>query len=141
MAQETEQKAFSVEVYTPLGLLLKGTALSVKLPLEDGEAGVGTNHRQYTGLLGTGIMEFKCMDSSSVKRIALDRGFCSVASNTLTVLADAADLPETIDRDHYAEDREQLQALVQADHRDNPEQQRAIAKLRRIEAIDRLISH
>lgn len=141
MAQETEQQAFSVEVFTPRGPLLQGTALSVKLPLNDGEAGVGINHRQYTGLLGTGIMEFKCQDSNSVKRIALDRGFCSFASNTLTVLADAAELPETIDRDNYAKDREKLQALVQADHRDNPEQKQAIASLRRIEAIDRLISH
>lgn len=141
MAQETELGTFTVRVFTPVGLLFEGEASSVKLPLSDGEAGILVNHRQYTGLIGTGIMEFKDSLSGTVKRLVLDGGFCSYAANVLTVLADSAALPESIDRDSYASDREVLQKRLQDGHRDHPEQLVAYSKLKRIEAIDRLISH
>ncbi|MCB0335580.1 MAG: ATP synthase F1 subunit epsilon [Bdellovibrionales bacterium] len=136
-----QSAAFAVELLTPLGKVLESRTFEVKLPTVDGQIGILTRHIPYIGLVGTGLIEFVTHDTNEVVRAVVAGGFCSFSGNTLTVLADHVDLPEDVDADSYAEQRETLQAIIAKGNQDTHEVQRAREDLARIEAIDRLISH
>ena len=132
---------FKIEVYTPAGKALQGSSDDVKLPSSGGEIGVLSNHRKYVGAAGTGVMEFKCHDSGDVKRAVISGGFIGFDGRILKILADFVDLPETVDTETYALDREELKAVATSGNVDSPEAELARQKLARIEAIEKLISH
>ena len=131
---------FSIRLYTPEGLALEGEAVSVKVPTENGIIGILPKHVQYTGLLGTGILEFETPDKQ-VKQTVISSGFCSFADNSLVILADSIDLPDTLDKDTYAEKRQELKSKIEKLSAYDPEWSVAKAKLERIKAIDRMIGH
>ncbi|MCB0318235.1 MAG: ATP synthase F1 subunit epsilon [Bdellovibrionales bacterium] len=131
---------FSIKLYTPEGLALEGQATSVKVPTEHGIIGILPKHVQYTGLLGTGILEFETPDRQ-VKQTVISGGFCSFSNNSLVILADAVDLPEKLDKDNYANQRQELKSKLEKLSSFDPEWKLAKEKLDRIKAIDRMIGH
>ncbi|MEZ4754973.1 MAG: hypothetical protein R3A13_11825, partial [Bdellovibrionota bacterium] len=102
--------------------------------------GILPKHVQYTGLLGTGILEFETPDGQ-VKQSVISGGFCSHSDEGLVILADGVDLPETLDKDHYGDNRQDLKAKVEKLSAYDPQWKAAKDKLDRIKAIDRMIGH
>ena len=85
-------ESFELKVFTPVGLALEATVTSVTLQGSDGQLGILPGHANYLGLLGTGPLEYTVAGTSGSKRIGIEGGFCTFASNTLSVLADSADV-------------------------------------------------
>lgn len=132
---------FAIEVYTPKGKALEGRSDAVKLPTENGEIGILNRHRKYVGILGLGVMQYFCKEEDQAKRAVITGGFCSFSGDRLLILADAIDLPETVDRDDYASERQELSDFIKSGNMDDEDRVLAGKKLARIEAIDTLISH
>ena len=130
---------FQLKVFTPEGLALDDSTGSVSLPAKDGEVGILPQHVSYTGILGTGILEYAPAGSGSKKRVVVSGGFCNFSGDSLTLLADSIDFPENIDRSNYGKDRAALESVIKEGNAGSPEFQAASDKLARIDAIDRLL--
>ncbi|MCI5066345.1 ATP synthase F1 subunit epsilon [bacterium] len=132
---------FTLRICTPKGIFLEEAVQEVTLPSSQGEMGILPGHADYTGLVGTGVMEFVAAPSNTPRRVVISGGFISYQGDTLTILSDVADSSESIEKENYAAERATLQEQVESEMMDSPEWTRARTALDRIEAIDELISH
>ena len=80
--------SFKLRIYTPAGLLHEEVVTAVTLPSSTGEIGVLPKHCKYTGVLGSGNLNYT-LPSGDKKKITLAGGFCTFNMDTLEVLADA----------------------------------------------------
>ena len=133
--------SFEVAVYTPAGEVFSGKTSSVKVPTAMGEIDILAGHQDYVSVLGTGIFQYRCEESDTVRRAVVCGGFVRFVGKQLSVLADSVDVPENVDKDSYSDRREEFSQAVSKGSLHEPEIVDAQQQLRRIEAIDRLISH
>ena len=131
--------SFNLRILTPAGTQYQGAVSSVKLVTADGEIGILPGHVKYVGLLGTGVMEFTPVTGTAALKAVVSGGFCRYAGETLEVLADTVDLPETIDRANYAKRRAEFEKIVNSESLDSPDWIAAKEQLSRIEAIEGLV--
>lgn len=136
--------SFRLKLYTPAGVAFEGDVLDVTVPVSDGtvthgEIGILPNHAKYTGLLGTGLIEYRLKEGSERKRAVISGGFCSFSNNTLAVLSDSIDTTESVDPDRYSTEREALRSFVAGSDGYSDEWAIAAAKLARIDAIEKLL--
>lgn len=129
---------FTLEVYTPAGKVFAGSASAAKLPSSKGEIGILPGHVPYVGVLGTGVLELTGSEGS--KRIAVSGGCVSVVGGTVSILADNAVTPQSVDPD-YDQDRQALVEQLDGASLYAPETKRAQQKLAMIEAVDALVSN
>jgi len=132
--------SFTLKVFTPAGLLVEAVVTSVSLPTSQGEVGILPQHVNYVALLGTGILQYAMASGQSAK-LVIAGGFCSFSDEHLTVLADAVDAPENVDRSTYGAERANLQKVLQGGDSSDPQWAVAQQKLARIEALDQLVMH
>ena len=130
--------SFKLRIVTPVGVAVEADVSSVTIPSTEGEIGILPHHCQYTGLVGIGILTYNSTDGATV-RIAVSGGFCQFVGDTLTVLADASYAADTVDRAHYATERNDLQKIVDVEDTQSSAWIVAREKLSRIEAIDSLL--
>lgn len=131
--------SFALKIVTPRGLERETKATAVTLPAANGEIGVFPGHVKYNGLLGIGLMTVT-ETSGATTHSVVSGGFCTFADGVMTVLADAVDTPDSVDRLNYAKEREQLLELSKGGGEVDPQWMVAQEKLARIDAIDRLLS-
>ena len=86
---------FALRIVSPEGNILKEEVEFVVLPGGAGELGILPNHSALIAGLDIGVIRYTL--NSTVKRVAITGGFVEVADNAATVLADTAELSETID--------------------------------------------
>ena len=86
---------FSLQIVSPEGNVLKEEVEFVVLPGGAGELGILPNHSALIAGLDIGVIRYTL--NSTIKRVAITGGFVEVADNAATVLADTAELSETID--------------------------------------------
>lgn len=134
-----ESENFTLKVYTPAGLHTKVDVASVSLPSVAGEVGVLPQHTRYTGLVGTGIMEFTPSAGGQSVKMVLSGGFASFTGNVFTILADSVDSRESVDKATYATRRAEYQKVVDEGNTYTPEWELAKEKLARLNAIDALL--
>ena len=132
-------ESFVLKIVTPRGLERQSDVTAVTLPSARGEIGVLPGHAKYNGLLGVGIMSLTETGGQTIKMV-LAGGFCTFADGVMTVLADAVDTAETVDRQSYAKEREALIEQTKSGGEIDPQWTLALEKLARIDAIDRLLS-
>src|SRR5512139_2508909 len=87
---------FQLRIVTPRAQLLDEPVLEVTAPGTAGEFGVLPNHITFLTSLEPGIITVK--STAGTKRLAVRGGFAEVADNVMTILADAAELTDGIDR-------------------------------------------
>ena len=87
---------FQLRIVTPRALLLDEPVLEVTAPGTAGEFGVLPNHITFLTSLEPGTITVKT--GSGTRRFAVRGGFAEVADNVMSILADAAELAEDIDR-------------------------------------------
>lgn len=86
---------FSLSIVSPEGNVLKEDVEFVVLPAKSGELGILPNHAPLIAGMDIGVIRYTV--NGSIKRAAVAGGFVEVVDNSATVLADAAELSETID--------------------------------------------
>lgn len=132
-------EAFALKIVTPRGLEREVEATAVTLPSANGEMGVFAGHVKYNGLLGIGLMTVT-ETSGGTSHLVVSGGFCTFADGVMTVLADAVDTADSVDRQGYAKERDQLLERSKGGGEIDPQWSLAQEKLARIDAIDRLLS-
>ena len=133
------EATFDVNVYTPAGLVLNDQTSSITLPTANGEIGVLPAHTSYTGILGTGVVEFKSASSGNTIRLVISEGFCSFVDNRLEILADAVDTKEKVDSGSYDLKRHELESKLVDTDTTSLDWKAAKVALERIAALDQLL--
>lgn len=133
-------ESLELKIFTPAGLQIEDRATTVTLASSQGEIGILPRHTRYTGLLGTGVMTYLATETSQPVRLVVSNGFCTVNGESLTILADAIDTLQSVNRNTYAGDRTALQKTIAGGNTLDPAWTLAQTRLARIEAIDSLIA-
>ncbi len=87
---------FHFELVSPEKLLFSGDVEQVDLPGIEGDFGVLADHAPMVTTLRPGILTVRAPGGE--QKIVVLGGFAEVSASGLTVLADAAEAPENIDR-------------------------------------------
>jgi F-type H+-transporting ATPase subunit epsilon len=95
---------FSLRIVSPEGNVLKEDVEFAVLPGGLGELGILPNHAPLISGLNVGVLRYTL--NSTIKRVAITGGFVEVIDNSVTVLADAAELSEEIDLTRAVEAKE-----------------------------------
>jgi F-type H+-transporting ATPase subunit epsilon len=88
--------SFHFELVSPEKLLFSGEVEQVDLPGDEGDLGVLANHAPMVTTLRPGILTVRA--AGGEQKIVVLGGFAEVSASGLTVLADAAEAAESIDR-------------------------------------------
>ena len=119
----------SLTIITPERTVLRDApADAVVVPVVDGSMGILKNHAPMVANLRIGVLRYK--QDGVYKRAAVTGGFMEVSENRVTVLADAAELAESIDVIRAIEARKRAEARLR-DRKANIDRARAEAALRR----------
>lgn len=132
-------KLFKLKVFSGRGLELEVKVQSVYLEAAVGQLGFFADHREYIGLLGTGILE-AVSAANEVVRCVPAGGVCTFRGNVLTLLADTVDLPESIDAAILKQDRSLLAVELEGLTLYDPEWEVVSQKLARISAVEALLA-
>lgn len=84
---------FKLRIFTPAGLLHEETVAAVTMQSSQGEIGVLPKHTKYTGVLGSGNLNYTT-PSGDKQKVAIAGGFCTFNVDVLEVLADNAELSQ-----------------------------------------------
>lgn len=119
----------SLTIITPERTVLRDApADAVVVPVVDGSMGILKNHAPMVANLRIGVLRYK--QDGVYKRAAVTGGFMEVSDNRVTILADAAELAESIDVMRAIEARKRAEARLR-DWKANIDRVRAEAALRR----------
>jgi len=119
----------SITIITPEQTVLKDAPTdAVVVPVVDGSMGILKNHAPMVANLRIGVLRYK--QDGVFKRAAVTGGFMEVSDNRITVLADAAELAESIDVMRAMEAKKRAEARLR-DRKANIDRVRAEAALRR----------
>ena len=119
----------SLTIITPEQTVLRDApADAVVVPVVDGSMGILKNHAPMVANLRIGVLRYK--QDGVYKRAAVTGGFMEVSDNRVTILADAAELAESIDVMRAIEARKRAEARLR-DRKANIDRARAEAALRR----------
>jgi F-type H+-transporting ATPase subunit epsilon len=86
---------FLLEVVTPYGLVLSQAVEEITAPGAEGEFGVLPGHTPFFTTLKIGEIMYRA--GKTPQHIAVAWGFVEVLHDKVTILAEAAELPEAID--------------------------------------------
>lgn len=125
---------FELEIVTPEKTLYSGTVEHVRAPGIDGGFGVLSGHHPMVSALGIGQLRFR--QNGVEKLAAVNGGFAEVLRDRMTVLAETAELAESIDRGRAEAARDRAKERLRSRRSPEVDVERAEAALLR--AINRL---
>ena len=129
---------FQLEIVTPEKTLYSGTVEHVRAPGIDGGFGVLSGHHPMVSALGIGQLRIR-EEGGDERMAAVNGGFAEVLSDQLTVLAETAELADSIDRTRAEEARDRARDRLKTRRDPGVDIERAEAALAR--AINRLRVH
>jgi F-type H+-transporting ATPase subunit epsilon len=125
MAAET----MTLQIITPERSVMKDVSTeAVVIPVTDGSMGILHNHAPMVATLRVGVLRYKA--GGSYKRVALNGGFMELSHNNITVLADSAEIGESVDVMRAQEARKRAEARLR-EKASNLDRARAEIALRR----------
>jgi F-type H+-transporting ATPase subunit epsilon len=119
----------ALEVATPTRLAVAETVDEVVLPGVNGYFGVLPGHAPFLSTLAVGELTYRV--GRDERHLAVAGGFAEVRNDKVIVLADAAELPEEIDRDRAERARERAERRLAGRSQDDVDYARAAAALAR----------
>jgi len=125
--------ALQLDVVTPDKQVVSQAVDYVSAPGVEGEFGVLPNHVSLLSALAIGALRFHAGGKNHY--VFISGGFADVSNNTVTVLAEAAELAEDIDQARAQAARERAEKRL-ADKAEQVDNVRALASMKR--AITRL---
>jgi F0F1-type ATP synthase epsilon subunit len=132
-------KLFKLKVFSGRGLEIELEVQSVHLESAVGQLGFYADHREYIGLLATGVLEAVSANDALVRCVPAG-GVCTFRDNVLTLLADTVDLPESVDPAVLKQDCSLLTVELEGLTLYDPEWEVVSQKLARISAVEALIA-
>ena len=112
-----------LKVFTPVRVVVDTEADEVTLPAALGALGVLPGHAPLLASLAIGELSYRT--ASREHYIAVQRGFVEINADTVTVLADVAELPAEIDVEAAREEKAAAEAALRSAAGDEFEHQRA----------------
>ena len=110
-----------LEIVTPDRTVASKPVSYVGVPGVEGEFGILPNHVPLLSALGIGDLYFRCEEKNNEPwHVFVSGGFVEVSGNRVTVLAEAAELAETIDiaRANAAKERAEARLAAQGENID-----------------------
>jgi F-type H+-transporting ATPase subunit epsilon len=102
----------TLEVVTPMGLLLREEVDEVVAPGEEGYFGVLPGHTPFLSTLGLGEITYRI--GAQRLRLTCFWGFCEVLPDRVNILAEVGERPEDIDLARAEAARDQAVARMKA---------------------------
>ena len=127
---------FELEIVTPEKTLYSGTVEHVGAPGIDGGFGVLSGHHPMVSALGVGALRFQ-EDGGGQRLAAISGGFVEVLRDQVTVLAETAELSDSIDQARAEAARDRARDRLKSRRDPDIDAARAEAALAR--AINRLL--
>lgn len=124
----------SLEVATPMRLVVAETVDEVVAPGIEGYFGVLPGHAPFLTTLGIGELVYR--QGREERRLAVSGGFAEVRNDKVIVLADTAETPEDIDRERAERARVRAEQRLAGRGQDEIDYVRASCALAR--AVTRL---
>jgi F-type H+-transporting ATPase subunit epsilon len=121
--------ALDFEVVTPYRRVLRTAADEVICPGAEGEFGVLPGHAPLMAVLKIGVLGFR--RGADWRWISVAWGYCEVANDRVTVLAETAETVEEITAEQVTRDREDAEARIRALEPGSEEHQTALTDLER----------
>ena len=122
-------KRLHLKIITPLRILYDEEIEMVILRGENGDMGILPGHESRAAVLGYGPLRI-FNDGAQESELAVLGGFAEIFNDSITVLSDAAEWPEEIDRVRAEAARERAEQRIQQKNNDT-DMQRAELSLRR----------
>ncbi len=108
--------ALAVQVVSPERILWSGDAdMVLTRTVGGGEIAFLDGHAPFVGALGIGVTRIRPTDGADVG-VAVHGGFVEVSDNQVSILSDAAELPEEIDVARAEEARTRAEASLRDEH-------------------------
>lgn len=103
------KKLIRLTVATIQELVFRGDVVAVNLPTMQGRIGILPGHQTMIGLLEPGIVEVRFSEQEP-KHLAVTTGYFEVRANSdVVILADSADITDTIDLDLIRQAKERAE--------------------------------
>lgn len=118
-----------VEIVSPSGKIFTGEAIGVQAPGVKGSFEVLRNHAPMVAAFDIGTLRVT-VPSGDTLLFATSGGFLEVLNNTISVLAESAELPSDIDMERAKRAEERASKML-AEAGDTVEKERALAALER----------
>jgi F-type H+-transporting ATPase subunit epsilon len=106
---------FNFEVHTPRRLFYSGKVQAITLVLEDGEIGIYAKHSPFTALSVTGILRIKD-ESGNWRSAFVCSGVLEVKEHKNVLMADNAEWPEEIDKEHALKTKREAEEILMNPH-------------------------
>ena len=121
--------ALTLEIATPMRLVVTETVDEVVAPGTEGYFGVLPGHAPFLTTLGIGELTVRV--GRDERHVAVSGGFAEVRNDKVIVLADTAELPEDIDRARGERARERAEQRLSGRSQDDVDFTRAACALAR----------
>lgn len=118
-----------VEIVSPAGKVFTGEATGIQAPGVSGSFEVLRNHAPMIAAFEVGTLRVTIPSGESIK-FATSGGFLEVLNNTVSVLAESAELLSEIDLDRARKSEERAKTIL-AQAGETLERERAVAALER----------
>lgn len=125
-----------LEIVTPDRKVYSGDVSMVIVRGGDGDVGIMAGHIPLVTTVKTSAVRIFTKDNHQESRVAVSGGFLEVKPDHITILAEAAELPEEIDVDRATRAKERAERLLAQSGQDDVDFRRAQLALQR--AINRL---
>ncbi|MCL2035092.1 MAG: ATP synthase F1 subunit epsilon [Oscillospiraceae bacterium] len=120
-----------LRVITPDRIKFDNVADMVIMRTTTGDMGILPGHAPYSAALDYGALRILDLEEGYEYRIAVFGGIAEIKDDVLTVVANAAERPEDIDRRRAEKERDKMQRHLQ-ESADNLDLQKDHARLRRM---------
>ena len=131
-------KPFKLSIYASDKIFFDGEAVSVILPIWDGQYGIQANHTNVVSVTVPGVMKYTLTDDT-VRYAAISGGIVKVENGDVLVLSETIESPEEIDENRAKAQLERAREAIihKQSLRDYKDAETKIAKaLSRLRAKD-----
>ena len=134
---------FYLKVISSNRIFYEGFCTCLSIPSVDGEKAIMAHHEEVIVAVDNGEMRMQKEEGGEWSYAVLGKGFCMVANNRVTVLADTVERPEEVDANRAKEALERAQERlrqkqsIQEYHMTQAAMARALTRLKETEKFVR----
>ena len=134
---------FFLKVISSNRIFYEGYCTCLIIPASDGEQAIMAHHEEVIVAVDNGEMRMQTEEGGEWSYAVLGKGFCMVANNRVTVLADTVERPEEVDANRAKEALERAQERlrqkqsIQEYHMTQAAMARALTRLKETEKFVR----
>ncbi len=101
---------FTLKLITPVGVTYEGNVVEASIPTPNGQISILTGHMPLMTLVSPG--EIKLKTGNKEHYLATEGGVAYIANNLLKILADTAELADSLDEVKIQEAKERAQKIL-----------------------------